>query len=111
MEIRRRLHKDKWTIQVLSTKEIERLADGREVLGLCDAENRMIYIHRDSVDYKTISHEIFHAYWSYLHLDDTNNIEVTDVEEIAASFFSSEGEEMVRKAKRITKDLQKRMEE
>lgn len=105
MEIRRRLHKDKWLIKVVSNKEMERLADGQEVLGLCDAENKTIYIHKDSIDYKTISHEVFHAYWSYLHLDDTNNIEVTDVEEIAASFFSSEGEEMVRKSKSIYQKL------
>jgi len=106
MEIRRRLHKDKWTIKVVSIKEMKKVNDGDpDAEGLCDIENKIIYIREDTISYNTIAHEVFHAYWSYLHLDHTNNIEVVDVEEIAASFFASEGEEMVNKSKSIFKKL------
>lgn len=108
MEIKRRLHKDKWLFKVLNSKEMRKVADGDEdCKGLCDIENKKIFIRDDSITYATVFHEIFHAYWSYLHLDDTNDIHVTDVEEIGANFFAAEGEEMIKKGKRITKELQK----
>lgn len=106
MEIRRRLHKDKWTIKTVTVKQMKKVNDGNEdAEGLCDIAAKTIYIREDHITYDTVAHEIFHAYWSYLYLDNTNNIEVLDVEEIGATFFAAQGEEMVRKAKSIFKKL------
>lgn len=112
MEIKRRLHKDKWIIRVVTAKQMKKEADGDEdTKGLCDTLDKIIFIRDDSVYYDVIAHEIFHAYFSYLYLDDTNNIGLADFEEIGANFFAAEAEEMVRRAKKITKELQKRMGE
>lgn len=108
MKIRRRIHKDKWNIEIVSPKAMKKLADGSdEVCGLCLAHEKAIYIREDSIEYIVIAHEIFHAYFSYLRLSDTKNINLTDAEEIGAEFFAHEGREMVKKAKAITRDLQK----
>lgn len=108
MEIRRRIHKDKWTLKIVTMKEMKKLADGSATTsGLCVDAEKTIYIREDSVDYGTIAHELFHAYWSYLYLSDTSNICLDDAEEIGASFFAAEGEEMVKTAKRFYKALKK----
>ncbi len=107
MEIRRRIHKDKWTIEIVSAKAMKKLADDEDVTGLCQETEKTISIREDSIQYEIVAHELFHAYWSYLYLGDTNNIKLDDMEEIGASFFAAQGVEMVRKAKKITRDLQK----
>lgn len=97
-----------WTIEVLTPRQMKRhRADGDELGGLCVPGERAIYISDDSVDYITIAHELYHAYWSYLYLDDTNNVKIGDIEEIAAGMFADKGAEIVKKAKRITKQLEK----
>lgn len=108
MEIRRRIHKDKWTLKIVTMKEMKKLASGdSDTSGLCLAHEKTIYIREDSVEYEIIAHELFHAYWSYLYLSDTTNIGLEDAEEIGASFFAAEGEEMVKTAKRFYKALKK----
>lgn len=108
MQIRRKIHKDKWVLAIVPPKEMKKHADGnKEVAGLCVAHEKTIYIRNDSVEYAVIAHELFHAYWSYLHLADTNNIDLDDAEEIGASFFAANGEEMVKKAKQFTRELSK----
>lgn len=108
MQIKRKIHKDKWILRIVTPKEMKKLADGDgNVAGLCVAYDKAIYILNNSVEYAVIAHELWHAYWSYLHLGDTNNIDLDDAEEIGASFFAAEGEEMVKKAKQFTRELQK----
>jgi hypothetical protein len=103
---------DSWVIKVVDLPEMSTLReDGDELAGLCVPQERRIYILETCVDPGTIKHEVYHAYWSYLHLDDTNNLHVTDVEEIGASHFSAKGEEMIKKSKTIYKALKKKMEE
>lgn len=111
IEIKRRLHKDKWTFKIVTAKKIDKEAEDEDVKGLCCIPEKTILIREDQINYDIISHEIFHAYFSYLHLGDTSELTLSDMEEIGANFFAAEGEEMVRKAKRITKELQKLTEE
>jgi hypothetical protein len=108
MQIKRKIHKDKWALIIVTPREMKKHADGdKDTAGLCVAHAKTIYIRNDSVEYAVIAHELFHAYWSYLYLSDTNDINLTDAEEIGASFFAAEGEEMVKKAKQYTRELQK----
>lgn len=111
MQIKRQIHKDKWTLKIVSFKEMKKVAGDKDTAGLCVPHEKTIYIREDSVEYPIIAHELWHSYWSYLYLSDTNNIELSDAEEIGASFFAAEGEEMVKKAKQFTRELQKLMME
>jgi hypothetical protein len=110
MEIRRRINKDRWLLKIVTPKEMRKLSGSNDTAGLCVPDDHAIYISDDSVTYRVIAHELFHAFWSYLHLKDTNNINLDDAEEIGASLFAGEGEEMVKKAKRFTKTLKKLQE-
>lgn len=107
MQIKRRINEDKWAISIISDKEMKKVSGNKTTAGLCVAYEKIIYLREDSIDYATIAHELFHAYWSYLFLSDTNNIKLDDAEEIAATFFAAKGEIMIKKAKAITRDLQK----
>lgn len=84
--------------------------DGEDLAGLCIPKTKRILIHVDSVDYGVIVHELFHAYVSDLHLDDTNDMSLWDIEEIFASLFAAKGEKIIKQAKRLTKDLKKLQE-
>lgn len=107
MQIKRRINEDRWTISILSDREMKKLAGDKNTSGLCIASEKSIYIRQDSVDYQTIAHELYHAYWSYLYLSSTNDIKLDDAEEISAEFFANKGEIMVKKAKALTRDLKK----
>lgn len=104
---------DRWTVKVISEKQMKKI---RGLLldpagGLCVIAEKTIYLDKECVDYTTVSHELFHSYASNLHLDDTNDMKVADVEEVFAGMFSARGDKMVRQAKRIVKDLLKQMSE
>jgi Zn-dependent peptidase ImmA (M78 family) len=108
MQIRRKINDDKWTISIVTPKEMKKHADGdKNVSGLCVAFEKAIYIRDDSVDYDTIAHELFHAYFSYLCLSSTNDIKLEDAEEISCTMFAAKGQIMVKKAKQFTRELKK----
>lgn len=97
-----------WTIESATTRQMKKERhDGEHLGGLCIPDQKRILIAEDCIDYKTVAHELYHAYWSTLYLDDTNEIKLLDIEEIAAAMFADKGEEIVRKAKRVLKRLQK----
>lgn len=110
MQIRRRINEDMWTITIVSEREMKKLSGDKATAGLCIPYERNIYVREDSVEYSVVSHELFHAYFSYLCLSDTNDIKLDDFEEIGASFFAAKGELMVKKAKQFTRELQHLME-
>lgn len=110
-EVRANILGDRWTIRVVSEKQMKKIrgADREAAGGLCVPVDRMIYLDKDCVDYTTVAHELFHSYAHSLHLDDTNELKISDAEEIFAAMFSARGDKMVRQAKRIVKDLIKQM--
>lgn len=107
MEIKRRINEDEWILRIVTEKEMRKISGSKTTAGLCVAYEKMIYIREDSIEYPVISHELYHAYWSYLYLSDTNDIKLDDAEEIGASFFAAKGEIMVKKAKQFTRELMK----
>lgn len=113
VQIRRKVNGTTWVFQVVTAKQMlkHRGKDAPEAGGLCVIDDKTIYIDEDCLTYATVAHELFHAYASDLHLGDTNNIQLDDIEEIFAGLFTAKGEKMIRQAKRIVKDLQKLMEE
>lgn len=110
-KIKRKINGDSWTIRVVDTRAMKKQrADGEHLAGLCVPAEKTIYIHEENLDYGIIKHELFHAYVSYLHLDDTEEVPLSDIEEIFAGMFTANAEKIIRQAKRITKDLKKELE-
>jgi hypothetical protein len=110
-ELIRRINGEPWTIIVVNSKQMAKQKKGPSLAGLCVPEEKTIYIHNECVDYKTVSHELVHAYFDSLHLADTNDMTLDDVEEVIASWFSSKADKVVRQAKKVVKDLNKLMEQ
>ncbi len=107
MQIKFKINGHNWRIKTVNTDEMrEQRADG-DFAGLCVPKDRMIFIDDDNVDFETVSHEMFHAYFNYLHLDDTIDLSINNFEEIMASWFCSNADEVIKKAKQLTKALQK----
>lgn len=106
--MRTKINGKTWTVERVTEKQMKKeREDGEHIGGLCIAAERRILIAEDCVDYRTIAHELYHAYFSNLHLQDTNNIKLDDLEEIAAAMFADKAEEIVRQAKRVLKKLEK----
>ncbi len=109
MEIKRRINGTSWKIKIVTPKQMKKI-QGKGAIpagGLCVPSEKTIYLDKECVNYTTVCHELVHAYWSDLHLDDTNNIQLSDLEEIVASLISEKGDKIVKQAKRITNDLLK----
>jgi hypothetical protein len=103
-----KINEDTWTVRTVGTKEMQKeREDGEYIAGLCITGCKTILIHVDHLDEPTVCHELYHAYFHSLHLDDTNDLSVGDFEEISASFFTEKAAIILSKAKKVTKKLQK----
>jgi hypothetical protein len=103
-----KINEDTWTVRTVGTKEMQKeREDGEYIAGLCITGRKTILIHIEHLDDATVCHELYHAYFHYLHLDDTNDLSVGDFEEISASFFTEKAATILTKTKKITKKLQK----
>lgn len=103
-----KINGDNWSIEVVTTKQMKReREDGEHLGGLCIPGEKRILLAEDCVDYKTVAHELFHAYVSYLYLGDTNDVHLDDIEEIYAAWYSDKGAELVKKSKSVLKRLTK----
>lgn len=109
MQIRCKINDEKWVIKVVNDAGmIEEREDGAGLAGLCIPAKKLILVHEESVDLPTILHELFHGYVSELFLDDTNNLPISEVEEIFAGMFAAKAELIIKKAKEILKKLNKK---
>ncbi len=107
MQLKCKINGTAWTIEVISAKEMRKQKTG-DIAGLCIASDKIIYLDKDGgVDYQIILHELFHAFASDLHLGDTNNMELDDIEEVFAGMFSEKADKIVRLGKRVFKQLKK----
>jgi hypothetical protein len=108
MEKKVKINGTTWVMKLITTEEIEDLWDGDgQVEALCDKHAKIIYFDADDMTLETVRHELFHAYVADLHLGDTHDIELSNIEEIFAAMFTEKGEKIIRQARRIYKALQK----
>lgn len=108
MEKKVKINGTTWLMKLFSPDEmIEIRDDGGSYAGLCSGAEKIIYFDKEDLEYSTVLHELFHAYASDLHLGDTNDIELEDIEEIFASMFTDKAEKIIRQARRIYKALLK----
>lgn len=112
MQLRIRINGDYWKIKVVTPKVMRAQKESDDVFaGLCVPSEKTIYIDNESIDYHVILHELYHAYFSYLYLDDTTTLTLLDLEEITNNFFCSRASEIIKKAKDIEKKLKKLQED
>lgn len=112
MQIRIKVNGDTWKIKVVTPKIMKAQKKSDEAFaGLCVPEEKTIYIDNESINHHVILHELYHAYFSYLYLDDTTTLKLLDLEEITANFFCSKAPEILKKAKTVHKKLLKLQEE
>lgn len=100
-----KINGDTWLVKVLSPKEMAKVVGQKGVAGYADWSTKTISLDQDCVSYELVAHEIHHAYYFYLHLEDTENIQLSDLREIFADLFATRGRRMDRQAKRIVKEL------
>ena len=106
MQIRVRINGDFWKFKIVTAKFMAKQKESADAFAaLCVPSERTIYVDEDCIEYDTILHELFHAYFSYLYLDDTTTLTLTDMEEILAVFFCSKAPEIIKKAKTVIKKL------
>lgn len=113
MQLRIRINGDLWKFQIVTAKVMAKQKKDHEgeMAGLCVPSEKTIYIDDECIDYDTILHELFHAYFHYLYLDDTTTLKLYDMEEIVAVFFCNKAQEIIKKAKQVTPKLQKLYQE
>ena len=112
MQIRIRINGDMWKFKIVTAKVMAKQKESDDQFaGLCVPSEKTIYIDEDCIDSETILHELFHAYFSYLYLDDTTTLTLSDMEEILAVFFCSKAGEILKKAANVTKKLKALQEE
>jgi hypothetical protein len=111
MEKKIKVNGTTWILKLISEDEMEEVAGNDETTGLCVADDKIIYFISDELSYPTVKHELYHAYASDLHLRDTNDIELNDIEEIFAAMFTDKAEKIISQAKRVYKALVKLKEQ
>lgn len=108
-KVRTRINENTWTIRTVTAEQMaEEREDGLEIAGLCISDRKLILIEENNIEERVVLHEMVHAYTSDLHLSDTNDMTLDDMEEIFASLFSEKGEMLIAKAKKVTKSLLKK---
>ena len=96
---------EKWTARVLSSKYFDKLhSDSTDANALCWKEKRLIDFRKLTLH--IVRHELFHAYYSTLFLDDTD-VRASDIEEMLANFLPTYAQEYLKKSREIYSALKK----
>lgn len=97
-------NEDEWTIYLISDTDdvVTDLDTAAEVKFI----EREIYFRVSSVVLEVICHELWHVYFSYCYLSDTNNMDLHDIEEVSANLFADKGQRIFDTAKVILQRLQ-----
>jgi hypothetical protein len=87
-----------WKVYVISQEEM--IAKFNEDLkGLTDPEASELYFKREGLDKSTVTHEITHAYFSYMPVTQIDIME--DIEEVWCDFISFHGEKLLKQSKEL----------
>lgn len=107
MQLKTKINGETWTCRLVSAKEMKAIygKDKEPAAAFAWAAEKTIYVDWDEIEFSSIAHELVHAYWADLHLDDTNSIPLADIEEIVAGFIAAKGERLLRQARKLTKKL------
>jgi hypothetical protein len=98
---------DAWLVQVVTSKQMNKIAGEKDVAGFADYTTKTISIEENSLTYEVIAHELHHAYYFDLHMDETERMAMSDIREIFADQFAAKGKRMVRQAEKIYRELRR----
>lgn len=104
--LKRKINGDKWTLKVLSRaafNELPEIDDGDQ--GVTYDQERLICFNEEYLTVGLVRHELFHAYWFYLHIPPDSGPD--SIEETMALWFEERSETAGRQAKRLFKELTK----
>lgn len=102
------IHGERWRFRLLTKKQYAKYHgenDPDNEYACVDVSARTIDFLSRGVTEATIRHELWHVYSSYLLLGSTNNISLSDVEEINAEMFEKYAPEMLEKTSIIYSKL------
>jgi hypothetical protein len=83
-----------WVLRVLKRKKYNR-TNGNDSVAITDGWKRRIDIAPNGVDYETLVHELVHAYLVEMCVKTTNEITVSDLEEVYAELMAKRGRELL----------------
>ncbi len=107
MKFKVTINEDPWTIELLAP-DIYELRHGTDSKAITDDNDRFIHFNVGYLTLNVIKHEVHHAYWSYLCLDDVETFTPEQMSEITAVFTEKYGEKELNKAKEIYKRFTKK---
>lgn len=96
-------NENEWTIYIIEDDDQVLSDEGNSAEVHFD--NKEVYFKKSEVNLKTVLHEIWHIYFAYCYLSDTNDISISDLEEISAALFSDKAEKMIEIGKDIYNKL------
>jgi hypothetical protein len=96
-------NEDEWVIYLI--EDNDHVITDEHIAAEVKFDEREIYFRKSEISLKVVLHEIWHVYFSYCYLNDTNSIELSDFEEITACLFSDKCESMLNTAKTILNRL------
>jgi hypothetical protein len=79
---------DEWTILLWRAKPYIRM-HGDDSGAITTPAKKLMEFRDDELCLEFVAHELFHAYFKYLHLDSTVSLKIDDVEEVIASWLGS----------------------
>ena len=97
-----RINDDPWEIYLLTEEESEEIDqelngenDGFRALTLTKFDGQCMFFVEGSITKSVITHELFHVYVSYMHLD-SSGIDIDSFEEIIAEFLENNIDKVIK---------------
>lgn len=79
---------DEWTCHLWRSRAYIK-KHGDDSMAMTTPGSLLIDFRDDELSVDVVAHELTHAYFKYLHLDSTTNLQVEDFEEIVASWLGT----------------------
>lgn len=96
-------NEDVWTIYLVDDDDIVISEEGSSAT--TDFSAKELFFRRGHLGLDVVEHELWHVYMGYCYLGDTDEISLSDMEEITAALFSDKGERIIERSKDIYKKL------
>lgn len=97
------INEDKWQIYLIDDDD-NVIAD-EDAGAETDFEKQEMYFRKSDLTLEIVMHELFHVYFGYLYLRHTQDIELSDIEEIMAALFAAKAQRIIQRSEEIYKKL------
>ena len=97
------INEDEWTIYLID--DHDNVVSDEDNAATTSFSDKEMFFRKGDINIQHIRHELWHVYFGYCYLGDTNNITIDDLEEISASLFGDKAEKIIERARYIEKQL------